>query len=121
MFRQPIPPAPHLTSRGICSDCRVPAVLAGNGDLKVCPRCHALLWHRDYMGEQRRLKQEAAKTAAEAAAIRRAEKETQRRLERESSKAPAENHADECMEKKEAPDRVMSPPAPPTDDDDTTF
>ena len=38
-------PAPHLTKDGCCSDCSVQAVLAGGGELKVCPQCHALLWH----------------------------------------------------------------------------
>src|SRR5262245_30486140 len=83
VFRPSVPPAPHMTSRGACSDCHVPAVLAGGGDMKICPRCCAMLWHRDYAGEQRRQRQEAARLASEAANIRRAEKETQKRLDRE--------------------------------------
>jgi len=83
VHRRAIPEPPHLTSRGACSDCRIPAIVAGDGDLKICPRCYALLWHRDYMGEQRRLRQEASKAAIEAAAIKRAEKEAQKKLDSE--------------------------------------
>jgi len=100
IYKRPVPFAPHLTSRGACSDCHIPAIVAGNGDLKVCPRCHAVLWHRDYMGEQRRLKQEAYKAAIEAAAIRRAEKEAQKKLDRDlkastEQKEPPEKEAAE--------------------------
>jgi hypothetical protein len=83
ILKPPIPPAPHLTSRGACSECHIPAVVAGDGDMKVCPRCYAMLWHRDYASEQRLQRQEAARLAAQAAEIRRAEKEAQKRLERE--------------------------------------
>jgi hypothetical protein len=41
-------PAPRLTKDGRCSDCSVQAMLAGGGELKVCPQCHALLWHVDW-------------------------------------------------------------------------
>ena len=82
-FRPVIPPAPYLTSRGACSDCHVPAIIAGDGDLKICPRCYGLLWHRDYSGEERRKRQEAARLVTAAANIRRAEKEAQQQLDRE--------------------------------------
>ena len=48
------PPAPRLTKDGRCSDCSVQAVLAGGDELKVCPRCHALLWHADWSAAERR-------------------------------------------------------------------
>ena len=83
VFRPVIPPAPHLTSRGCCSDCDIPAILAGEGDLKICQRCYAVLWRRDYGAEQRRQRMEAQRLAAAAAAIRRAEKEAQQQLDRE--------------------------------------
>jgi hypothetical protein len=63
-----IPPAPYLTGKGCCSDCKVEHVLAGGGDLKICPQCHALLWHTDWATEERRIKQAAAQAAATAAA-----------------------------------------------------
>jgi len=86
IFKPKISPAPHLTSRGACSDCHVPAILAGDGDLKVCSRCYSVLWHRDYTGEERRRRLEAAKLAAEVAAFRRAEKEAQQKLDQEQRK-----------------------------------
>ena len=79
--RQMILPAPYLTSRGACSDCHIPGIAAGDGDIKICPRCYAMLWHRDYGAEQRREKQ--------AVEVRRAEKEAQKQLDREF-KAPPE-------------------------------
>jgi len=83
IFKAAIPQAPHLTGRGACSDCHVPAIIAGEGDLKICPRCYAVLWRRDYMAEERRKRLEAAKLAAEAAAFRHREKEAQEKLDRE--------------------------------------
>jgi hypothetical protein len=55
-MRRPVlpPPAPLLTKDGCCSDCSVQAMLAGGGELKVCPQCHALLWHVDWSAEERR-------------------------------------------------------------------
>lgn len=87
--RQMILPAPYLTSRGACSDCHIPGIAAGDGDIKICPRCYAMLWHRDYGAEQRREKQAAAAAAAAAVEVRRAEKEAQKQLDREF-KAPPE-------------------------------
>ena len=72
-----------MTSRGACSDCQIPAIIAGDGDMKICPRCYALLWRRDYSAEERLKRQEATRIAAAAAAVRRAEKEAQRQLDRE--------------------------------------
>jgi len=83
IFKQQVPPAPHMTSRGACSDCQIPAIIAGDGDMKICPRCYALLWRRDYSAEERLKRQEATRIAAAAAAVRRAEKEAQRQLDRE--------------------------------------
>jgi len=42
------PPAPYMLN-GLCSDCAIEPVFAGDGDLKICPKCHGLLWHRDYV------------------------------------------------------------------------
>jgi hypothetical protein len=60
-----VEPAPHLMGNGCCSECRIRAMPAGNGDLKVCPECHGLLWHADWGGQERLRRQEAA-LAAEA-------------------------------------------------------
>lgn len=92
VLRPVIPLAPRLTSRGACSECHVPAVVAGDGDIKICPKCYAMLWHRDYIGEERQRRQEAARLAASAAAVRRAEVEAQKRLDRElkTSEPPPE-------------------------------
>jgi hypothetical protein len=84
ILKRAIPPAPYLTSRGTCSDCHVPVVIAGDGDLKICPKCYGLLWHRDYAIEQRRARQAAAAAAAAATEVRRAQKEAQKQLDRES-------------------------------------
>jgi hypothetical protein len=55
-------PAPYLTARDCCSACDKLAVNAGNDELKVCPRCYAVLWHCDYMEQDRRFR--AAQRAA---------------------------------------------------------
>lgn len=39
------PPAAALTMDERCSDCGVKPVLAGDRDLKVCPKCYSVLWH----------------------------------------------------------------------------
>jgi uncharacterized Zn finger protein (UPF0148 family) len=54
-------PAPYLL-RQKCSDCGVAMALAGNGDLGVCPKCYALLWHKDFGEEVRRLRREREET-----------------------------------------------------------
>jgi hypothetical protein len=64
-------PEPFLTSTECCSECKVPALAAGGGDLKVCPRCYAVLWHRDYTEEARRFR--AAQRAAAIAYERQAQ------------------------------------------------
>ena len=46
-----IAPAPHLTKLDRCSGCNVHAIEAADGDMKVCPVCFAVLWHRDYAAE----------------------------------------------------------------------
>lgn len=52
MTREPdIAPAPHLTPQGSCSECKVRATLV-NGEMKICPRCYALLWHRDWSQDE---------------------------------------------------------------------
>jgi hypothetical protein len=82
-FKPKIPREATLTSRGACSDCHVPAVVAAGGDMKICPKCYSVLWRRDYAAEQRRQKLQAEKLAAEAARVRRAEREAQARLDRD--------------------------------------
>jgi hypothetical protein len=52
-MRRQVLPAPRLTKDGCCSDCSVQAMLAGEGELKVCPQCHALLLHVDWSVEER--------------------------------------------------------------------
>src|SRR5215475_2417048 len=76
LVRRLPPPAPYMLS-GLCSDCGVEPIIAGDGDLKVCPKCHALLWHRDYVTEARRLKLAALQAA------------TQLELERRTAKKAA--------------------------------
>jgi len=71
MTKAYVPPAPELRF-GLCTDCRIPPIVAGDGDLKVCPRCHALLWRKDYSSAQHQKRLEAAKLAAEREALRRA-------------------------------------------------
>jgi len=51
----PVPPAPHLTENGRCSDCGVSAMPAAGGEMKVCPACYGLLWHRDIEAHERKL------------------------------------------------------------------
>jgi NMD protein affecting ribosome stability and mRNA decay len=57
-------PAPRLTKDGFCSDCQVRAVLAGEDELKVCPKCYAMLWHADWSAEEKRIRAERAILAA---------------------------------------------------------
>jgi len=77
LVRKLPPPAPYMMS-GMCSDCGIEAIICGDGDMKVCPKCAALLWHRDYGAEvlQRRAarleelkRMEAERRAAKAAAL----------------------------------------------------
>jgi ribosome-binding protein aMBF1 (putative translation factor) len=79
-----IDPAPFLTKEGRCSECGVKPLILANSELLVCPRCYAVLWHRDYTAElkRKRLAAEAAarEQAAEAKAKR--EQEKQERLQR---------------------------------------
>jgi hypothetical protein len=78
IFRPLVPPAAHLTKHDCCSDCNVPAVLAGNGDLKVCPQCYSLLWHHDWSVEERQRRREAAAAAKAADAARQQAREAKR-------------------------------------------
>lgn len=64
--RQYIAPAPRLTKDGFCSDCQVKAVLAGGDQLKVCPKCYALLWHQDWSAEEKLKRAERALAVAAA-------------------------------------------------------
>ena len=45
--RAEVSPAPFLMF-GLCNECQVVPILAGENDLKVCPKCYALLWHQDF-------------------------------------------------------------------------
>ena len=58
MQRELPPPAPYLRM-GLCSDCSAEPILCGDGELKVCPKCHSLLWHRDYGDDLRRKREES--------------------------------------------------------------
>lgn len=53
-------PAPELTKTGHCSDCGVPAIWTAGNELRVCPKCYALLWHADYTPEREQQKELAA-------------------------------------------------------------
>ena len=67
------PPAPRLTSEGLCSDCNVPAVVNHDGFFKLCPKCCGVLWTR-YSAEMARKRAEEAaqrKSVSEEAAHRR--------------------------------------------------
>ena len=68
-MRRPVlpPPAPRLTKDDCCSDCGVQSIWAGDGELKVCPKCWALLWHLDWgAAERRRLQLTASRWRARA-------------------------------------------------------
>ena len=72
-FKRP-PPAPAMTRHGLCSDCAVPAIWAADGDMRVCPKCYALLWRKDYSVEMRQKKLAAMEVARQREAERRAQK-----------------------------------------------
>lgn len=72
-FKLP-PPAPQITRSGLCSDCAVQAVWAADGDMRVCPKCYALLWRKDYSAEIRQKKLAAMEIARQREAERRAQK-----------------------------------------------
>jgi hypothetical protein len=54
------PPAAKLTDSGRCSDCGDKAIFAGDGELKVCPKCYSVLWHYDWETVRREAKKQAA-------------------------------------------------------------
>ena len=74
--------APHLTRKHTCSDCSVPAIEAGGGELTICPKCFGVLWHRDWSAEERQRKAAvaAANKAAREEALQYARAATQERL-----------------------------------------
>jgi hypothetical protein len=75
----PVPPAPYMTKKGECSDCRQKYIEAGDGNYKICPKCYAVLWHTDWAAEEKRLREMAATAARamqRAAALRKAQKTT---------------------------------------------
>jgi hypothetical protein len=43
--RERAPAAPALTDDGLCSECNAPAKLICKGEVKVCSKCLAVLWH----------------------------------------------------------------------------
>jgi hypothetical protein len=45
------PPAPTLLKNWSCSDCNVSSIVIAQGEMRVCPKCYALLWHIDYSTE----------------------------------------------------------------------
>lgn len=69
-----VTPAAVLTEGGYCSDCRVKAMWAAGRDMRVCPACYSLLWHRDWIGEDRARAAAATAIAAERTAAARREK-----------------------------------------------
>lgn len=69
-YRRYMQPAPTL-SGGMCSDCRVPVMAAGDGEYRICPKCYAVLWHKDWAAEFRiREKERASERARKAAEVR---------------------------------------------------
>ena len=91
LWRERPADAPHLTRKRTCSDCHVEAVEAGDGQLLVCPRCYALLWHRDWSAEERKRKAEqaAANKAAREEVLQQARATTQaRQIARARLQAP---------------------------------
>ena len=77
IYRPDVAPAPHLTGKGRCSDCDVTAVIAAEGDVKVCPKCFGVLWKRDLEAERK--KAQAQETIRIATAMK--AEEARRRLE----------------------------------------
>jgi hypothetical protein len=108
--------APHLTRNKTCSDCREPAVEAGDGQLLVCPKCYGVLWHRDWGAEERKRK-------AEAAAAAKAAREETMRLTREMNETRKVARARlQTPIALKAEDLIISPPTlgtPGLDDDDS--
>jgi hypothetical protein len=91
IYRRPqVPPAPYLTKHDLCSDCEVAAERAGDDELKVCPRCYALLWHRDSPEDRRRRQAAAVEVQKRAAAIqkRREEAAAKREAEQQQPEPP---------------------------------
>ena len=65
-------PAAYMRG-GLCSECLLEPLLCGEGDLKVCPRCYTLLWHKDFAAQLRReLVQKVAQEKARALQLRKA-------------------------------------------------
>jgi hypothetical protein len=60
-----VAPAPYLDGRSMCSECHIRALTLANGELKVCPRCFAVLWHADYSEEFRHQRMERERINAE--------------------------------------------------------
>jgi hypothetical protein len=86
-----VSPAPILLKNWRCSECNVPSILIANGDLRICPRCYALLWHQDWSAEARKARSDAALAAEYARLEVRAQKEdTRRELERQKRQRHAE-------------------------------
>ena len=48
-------PAPVLTENDRCSNCNVKAISAGNGEMKVCPSCYAMLWSMSWSPTEHQL------------------------------------------------------------------
>jgi hypothetical protein len=40
-----------LTDDGLCSECNAPAKRICNGEVKVCSKCLAVLWHSGVVGD----------------------------------------------------------------------
>jgi hypothetical protein len=63
--RPAVPPEPHLTKSGCCSECKMRSLLIADGDLRICPKCFALLWHANWSANEHRARATAI-AAAEA-------------------------------------------------------
>jgi len=56
-------PAPYLNG-DLCSDCGVNVLAIADGEMLICPRCYALLWHPNWAQD------EAARAFARTAELR---------------------------------------------------
>jgi hypothetical protein len=51
--REPAPAAPALTDDGLCSECNAPAKLICKGEVEICSKCLAVLWHSGLVEKRR--------------------------------------------------------------------
>jgi hypothetical protein len=91
---RPMPAVAPYLLMGHCSDCGLEPIVCGDGDIKVCPKCYSLLWHRDFGEELRRKRLEAAEASRlRLEMLRRAKAEMKARAKAEmKARAKAGSH-----------------------------